>query len=274
MTAQSTVERIQSTYSDVTAYRDVFKHVDDIAFWLSTVKALDADRVVELGVGDGRIAIPLAKAGIEVVGIDLLPDMLDQARKRIGDELSAASADLIELLQADMRSFEMDSPVDAVLVTSLTFQHLTTLEDRRLCLEACRNALRPGGHLVIDVFFPNYEILSEASTNAPKIRRYVTSQTTDGDLTIRYDASTYSSSTQTLTVQSTVETYRHGELGRKFIFENVGHIFFPSELEVMLENSGFECKGMLGDHAANPLSDSASRLIAVARKQTEGDDAR
>ncbi|MCH9038335.1 MAG: class I SAM-dependent methyltransferase, partial [Chloroflexi bacterium] len=66
-------------------------------------------RVLELACGTGRITIPLAQAGINVVGVDLSPSMLAIARKKVA-ELSEEDAKRVSLVEGDMRSFYVDTP--------------------------------------------------------------------------------------------------------------------------------------------------------------------
>jgi ubiquinone/menaquinone biosynthesis C-methylase UbiE len=87
--------------------------------------------VLELGVGTGRIALPIAAAGIEVVGVDLSAGMLAVARERA--ELAGVELDLH---QGDMRSPPVDGEFPLVLIPFRSLLHMETDDDRRAVLRA------------------------------------------------------------------------------------------------------------------------------------------
>lgn len=93
----------------------------DVAFYVAL--ALEADGpLVELAVGNGRVAIPVAQAtGRRVIGIDSSPAMLDQARDR-----AAKAAVELELIEGDMRSFTLDKPAALVYCPFRALLHLHT----------------------------------------------------------------------------------------------------------------------------------------------------
>jgi SAM-dependent methyltransferase len=127
--------------------------VEDIGFYVD--EALDAGGpVVELGVGTGRIAIPTAAAGVEVIGVDSSAGMLEvcaaEARK-------AGVAELLDLRQGDLRRPPVDERVSLVTCPFRAYLHLASDEDRLEALGAARALLRPGGRLVFDVFRPSQD---------------------------------------------------------------------------------------------------------------------
>jgi SAM-dependent methyltransferase len=110
---------------------------DDVPFFVDLAKAADGP-VVELAVGTGRVAIPVAKAiGRPVLGIDSSPAMLEQAR--------AKGADLLDLRFGDMRDLELDEPAALIYVPGRSLLHLPTWADRRRVFERVAASLKPGG---------------------------------------------------------------------------------------------------------------------------------
>ena len=103
-------------------------------------------RVLDAGCGYGRIAIPLAKAGFDVVGIDICPAMLDEARFRADQERVT-----IEWLLGDIGELPFpDQSFDIVLCLWLTFHELLQENEQRTALRAMNRILVPGGLGLLD----------------------------------------------------------------------------------------------------------------------------
>ena len=126
---------------------------EDVAFY--TELAAEADGpVVELAIGNGRVAIPLARAtGQRVIGIDTSPAMLAQARARATE----AGVDL-ELIEGDMRDLELAEPAALIYCPFRTLLHLPTWADRRRLFERVAASLLPGGRFAWNAFVFDYEI--------------------------------------------------------------------------------------------------------------------
>src|SRR5262245_1386691 len=124
---------------------------EDIPFYVEL--AGDADGpVVELAVGSGRVAIPVARAiGRTVIGIDTSPAMLDLAREADG-------GDLLDLRLGDMRDLELEEPAALVYCPYRALLHVPTWADRRRVFERVAASLMPGGRFAWNVFAFDHEI--------------------------------------------------------------------------------------------------------------------
>jgi ubiquinone/menaquinone biosynthesis C-methylase UbiE len=109
----------------------------------------DGGPVLELGVGSGRLALPLAAQGLTVTGVDASAAMLDLLRAK-------PDADQITLIEGDMADPPglADNSFAVVLVGFNTFFNLTTLAAQTTCMASIERLLQPGGHLVIEAFVP------------------------------------------------------------------------------------------------------------------------
>lgn len=119
----------------------------DVPFY--TRLALETDGpLVELAVGNGRVAIPVARAtGRSVIGIDSSPTMIEQARANAGE----AGVDL-DLRLADMRDFDIDEPAGLIYCPFRALLHLESWIDRRRVFERVANSLKPGGRFAWNAF--------------------------------------------------------------------------------------------------------------------------
>ncbi len=129
--------------------------VEDVSFYLERARRFGGP-VVELGVGTGRIAIPIAAEGIKVIGVDSSEGMLAVARERA--ELAGAELDL---RYGDLRDPPVEGPVPLVLAPFRSLLHMETEADRLAAVRAVHRLLGPGGRLVFDVFSPGPEDIAD-----------------------------------------------------------------------------------------------------------------
>ena len=120
---------------------------EDVPFYVELARAADGP-VVELAIGSGRVAVPVAQAiGRRVIGIDRSPGMLAKAR-----EAAAAAGVDLELREGDMRDFSLDEPAALIYCPYRSLLHLPTWTDRRQVFERVAAALRPGGRFAWNAF--------------------------------------------------------------------------------------------------------------------------
>jgi ubiquinone/menaquinone biosynthesis C-methylase UbiE len=120
---------------------------EDVPFYVELARETDGP-IVELAVGSGRVAIPVAAAtGRPVLGIDTSPSMLEQARER-----AAAAGVELELLEGDMRDLELAEHAGLVYCPFRGLLHVHTWADRRRVFERVAASLRPGGRFAWNAF--------------------------------------------------------------------------------------------------------------------------
>jgi len=130
---------------------------EDVEFYVEEALG-SGGPVVELAVGTGRIAVPIAKAGLEVIGVDQSPEMLAVARgyaEREGVE------NLVDLRVGDLREPPVAERVPLVTIPFRSLLHMPDDEQRGRALRAAARLLEPGGRLVFDVFAPSNEDIEE-----------------------------------------------------------------------------------------------------------------
>jgi SAM-dependent methyltransferase len=129
---------------------------EDVAFYVGLAREADGP-LVELGIGNGRVAIPVAQAtGRPVIGIDSSPAMLQQASTR-----SAEAGVELELREGDMRNLTLDEPAALIYCPFRALLHLPTWADRRRTFERVAGSLRPGGRFAWNAFAFDHRIAAE-----------------------------------------------------------------------------------------------------------------
>ena len=128
----------------------------DVPFYIELAQAADGP-LVELAIGNGRVAIPVAQAtGQRVIGIDSSPAMLRQARARA----AAAGVDL-DLRQADMRDLALDEPAGLIYCPFRALLHLPTWADRRRTFERVAASLQPHGRFAWNALAFDHKIAAQ-----------------------------------------------------------------------------------------------------------------
>lgn len=223
----------------------------DVEFYVELAR--EAGRVVELGVGTGRIAIPTAEAGVPVLGFDREPSMLAIAREKAED---AGVGSLLTLREGDMRSFALDAPVPLVTIPFRTFLHNLTTEDQLATLEACHRALEPGGRLALNVFNPNL----------PLIARWMERSGAHWEPFGGWDGfeahQEYGPAEQVMTTSLRVRD-EDGKWRRTSFRLRYVHRF---EMQHLLERSGFEVESLLGGFRGEPFDEGATEMVWIARR--------
>jgi SAM-dependent methyltransferase len=129
--------------------------LEDVAFYLEEARR-SGGPVVELGVGTGRIAVPIAADGIRVIGVDSSRGMLDVCARR-----AALAGVELDLRVGDLREPPVSERVPLVICPFRSLLHMHTDEDRRRVLGAAHELLLPGGRFVFDVFTPGAEDIAK-----------------------------------------------------------------------------------------------------------------
>ena len=136
-----------ASFADV--YDDWYADVSDVDATVAAIRRLAAEgSVLELGVGTGRLAVPLAAAGVRVVGVDAAPEMLRRLRAKPGGPAVAA-------VLADMATLPLpDGSVDIAFAAFNTLFNLADDAAQRRCLAEVARVLRPSGRLAVEAFVP------------------------------------------------------------------------------------------------------------------------
>ncbi len=207
----------------------------DIGFYVGLAQEADGP-LVELAVGNGRVAIPVAKAtDRRVVGIDTSPAMLEQARERATE----AGVDL-ELRLADMRELRLEEPAALVYCPFRALLHVPTWADRRVVFERVAASLRPGGRFAWNAFAFDHRIATRLDgvhqeAPVPHTVRYAV-----GDNRIDIDLDDGARS-------SLWWATRNEWLG-------------------LLDVAGLELEALYGGFGGEPLDDASTEYVFVARR--------
>jgi SAM-dependent methyltransferase len=250
-------------------------HYSDPAYYTKTYgeRRHDVDRyvrlaresrgpVLEYGIGNGRVGIAIAKAGIGVTGVDLSRSMLDDLAARL-EKLPSAVQGRVTCHHGDMRSVKLEQTFPLVIVPFNGILHLYERTDFEAFFARVREHLAPGGRFVFDFSLPAPADLardSERWFGAPRIRHPST-----GEL-VRYDERFEYDPIRQLLLVTTRFT---PEGGRPWTVPLTHRQVYPREMEALLHYNGFcdiEFTADFGDAPADHLTDSVVVSCRVAAR--------
>ena len=226
----------------------------------------DGGTVLEIACGTGRVAIRLAQDGVNVVGLDLSPEMIEIFTQK-SEGLGTA-----RWVEGDMRSFQLEEMFDLALIPGHAFQNLNVPQDQVACLECIKRHLNPGGVLVVHLDHMNVEnvrwlgeLCGEKRGTFETAEQFQHPQT--GYLTRTSRAWTYEPSTQTAVVQTIWEEMdANGQILNRVERGPIRlHCVFRFEMEHLLARVGFDIETVYGDFFRHELQDESPSMIWVAK---------
>ena len=218
-------------------YDDWASHMtEDVSFYLDLVREADGP-VVELAVGNGRVAVPIAReTGKTIIGIDRSPAMLALAKEK------AAEAGVeLELHEGDMRDFALDESAALVYCPFRAMLHLPTWSDKRRVFERVAAALAPGGRFVWNSFVFNPRIAA-ANDGVWEVQHGIRHRVDHFAADNRLD----------ITLES------GGSVSLWWVTK--------SEWEGLVDVSGLEVEALYGDFERAPFDEQSGEFVWVARK--------
>jgi SAM-dependent methyltransferase len=231
----------------------------DVAFWIDLCREWGGP-VLEIGCGTGRVTIPLACAGLDVVGIDLAEPMLEVARQRVEDEPMPARK-RVRLMHGDMCDFRMDIAFACAIIPASTFAVLLTREDQESTLSGIHACLRQEGRLAFDV--RRFDDWIESGRLPP-----VRCASPDGRVDFTEERSfEFDRSTRVMKAALSYTFHAPEHLGS--VTETTeGLVLSRAGVEEVLAGTGFVLEAVWGDYDKTPLQPESERMIFVARKAT------
>jgi SAM-dependent methyltransferase len=229
----------------------------DVAFWRRLASA-QAGRVLELGCGTGRISVPVARDGVDLVGIDRSEPMLRRAAQRLR-RIRGANA---RLVRGDIRAlpFRRRSGFALVMAPYGILQSLTRERDLRDALESVRRVLCPGGLFGIDLV-----------PDLPRWSEYVGRKSLSGATGRGTHLTLFESVRQDrrrrLTIFDQEYVVGRGSRRRAHRFSLTFRTLSVQQMTHRLEESGFRIHAVLGDYHGGPWDDRADVWIILAAKR-------
>ncbi|MBI1924909.1 class I SAM-dependent methyltransferase [Candidatus Poribacteria bacterium] len=230
------------------------KFEPDGPFYLTLAERLGG-KVLELGCGTGRFTIPLAEHGIDMTGLDIVPQMLARAR-------SKAKNLPIRWVEGDVRAFHLNESFYLIIETGATFQHLLGRTDQEAMLARVHEHLEPDGCFVLSTIFPRPSLLQD-SEEGEVCLSYVTEDRREVSVSFAH----YYDHLKQIQVEPAYRRWR--DLNGQEVVKRVPlalRLIFPQEMEMLLHYNGFSVMERYGDWELSPLTNASQSMIYVCRK--------
>jgi SAM-dependent methyltransferase len=239
----------------------VARRTQDVAFYKERAVKSGVP-VLELGCGTGRIAVPLAEAGLPITGLDISPRMLERAEQR-RSTLPPDLRGLLRLVRGDMTNFDLHEQFPLIIIPFRPFQHLMTVPEQLQCLASVRRHLATGGRLIMDFFQTDAARMHDPSFLEPHfVAEYEMSGGRKVRLTERIAA--FHRAEQRNDVEMVFEVTAPSRPAERHVFAFTFRYFFRYEVEHLLARTGFKITELFGDFDRSPLKDDSPEMIFVA----------
>jgi ubiquinone/menaquinone biosynthesis C-methylase UbiE len=209
---------------------------EDIPFYVELARQAGDGPIVELAVGNGRVAVPVAQTiGRSIIGIDISPLMLDQARAKAAD----AGVEL-DLRLGDMRDLDLEEPAALIYCPARALLHLPTWADRRRTFERVAASLRPGGRFAWNAFAFSHHVAADLDGRP---------QTDPVPHTVQYAIA-----------DNRVDIVMDGGAKSSLWWAT------KNEWLGLIDVAGLELEALYGGFATEPLTDDSSEYVFVTRR--------
>jgi len=251
-------------YEDPAYYAKTYRaRVEDVRYYVALAEARGGP-VLEYGCGNGRISLPLARAGVEVTGVDLSAPMLADLRRRLRAEPEEVRR-RVTLRRGDMRSARLGRRFPLVVCPFNAFLHLYTRRDVERFLARVTEHLTPRGELVFDVSVPEPAELARDPARAHFAPRFLYPEAQGEGTLVRYaERFDYDRVRQVLFVSMEFMPVSGAEA---WMTPLAHRQFFPEELAALLHYNGFAVTGRCGDFAGGPLEAGSATMILTCRRR-------
>jgi SAM-dependent methyltransferase len=220
-------------------------------------------RILELAVGTGRVAIPLAAAGHRVTGVDNDRHMLDRARARAAAEISGSGGSL-ELVEADLVGLALPegAAFDFGYLALNSLMALGTRTAQQAAVEALADHLVPTGIAAVDVWLPDADDL--ARYDGAQILEWARPDPSTGAIVTKTGSAQYDAATGTIALTTIFEEGPQGAAAVRWVRNDRLRLVSAGELTGFAEAAGLRVETLAGGYDLDAHGPGSERAVLVA----------
>lgn len=233
---------------------------DDVPFYTRLIPSSRA-RILELGCGTGRVLMPLAGSCAYIHGIDVSEAMVDICRQKM--KAAGVSPDRARADVADITDFDLERKFDLIIAPYRVLQNLDTDAEVDAMFDCVRRHLAGGAVCVLNAFRPKYEreaflawcrtdgeVLDyDAESDGVRITRHRVLRRTDPERLVLHSDLIY-------------RTYEDGVLKDEAVLKVTMRCYYPSEMEALVADHGFQIAERWGGYAGEPYGEGPELVVA------------
>ncbi len=254
-------------YGEFSTFYDLYvgDWLGDLPLYLDHASRIESP-VLEVGAGSGRLTVPLARAGHEIVAVDISPSMLRLLGARLENEDTNVRG-RVRIVEADICDLDLSARYDLILVPYYTFNYLLTRQRQRTALCRLRHHLASSGRLLVDVHIPRRRLIEP--TSEPALRLDTVDPVT-GDLIRAWNSYRIDERLQIEHRTQSFEVTQQDGAVRKCTFVVRRRYDFPGSYEELFRDSGFTVEQInTGYEGAMPAEDSEQLLFTLAHRDNQ-----
>jgi hypothetical protein len=249
-------EGIMSYREGAEKFYDLFGVKDDARFYLELAHE-KGDKALELGVGTARLAIQLAREGVETWGIDNSPHMLRAAERSIAEETPEVRG-LLHMELADVRDFRLDETFGLVYFPSFSFDHILDRGDQLGALQAIKGHIAPGGVYAFEL------------SHVPELTAdggwFVQRKPLDEDrLVVRTGYHCTDVERRIMSVSLWYDVVEDGRIVERYYDGSDVYVHSVEGMRSLLDEAGFEVMEWYGDLMRGEFTEESEMMVVVAR---------
>ena len=230
---------------------------DDLDMYQNFAEA-SGGPILELACGSGRVLVPLATLGYEMVGVDTSASMLALARQRIQVEVLNVRC---ELVQQDMTKMHLGRKFRMALIALGSFGHVITRKEQQQALATVRDHLSTGGLFIVDISNADARYMEDLTG---QLLHQGTWQRPDGTVLTHFVSPTTAIERHVLELTHFYDQHSQGGSVHRTTLTTHLYLFERSEMELLLEYAGFVIKDVYGDYELGTCVLESPRMIFVA----------
>ena len=220
-------------------------------FWTNIFSEISGNTVLELACGTGRLAFNFVREGADYTGLEISHDFADLAKKKLTKAGNTGS-----IISGDMRSFQLNQTFDLIFIGFNSFLHLLRDKDAMSCLECVKKHMHENSRFIIDIFTPNPLFLYRPEDVRFTVLEY-TDSNTDEHVCVE-ESNVYDPDTEI----NELTWYFSTKKKKDFTVEYFSmRMYFPSKMNQMLIDAGFEICHQWGDYYRTDLNESSKLQI-------------
>ena len=237
-------------------YDKLFKGVTgDLAFYLNEAKKANG-KILELGVGTGRIYLPIVKEKLPIIGLDNSSSMLNELRKK------ARTMNLkINVYKKDMKNFRFKSKFALIIIPYGAFLHLENKEEQFNALKNISKHLKKGGKLILNFFNPDLQLISKGKVKHMSLFKDPSSGTTFQIV----EMTNYDMSNQMIKTLYIINEQKNWKKTKQKMYITVRYVF-RKQFEKLLKEAGFKSFKLYGGFNGEPFSERSTEMLWVISK--------
>ncbi len=256
----------QRKYSEIYDQVHERRQSTDIPFWLSEVIVANGP-VLEIACGSGRIALPIARQGINIHSIDSSPEMIKLLEQKLSSERKEVK-DLLTYEIADMQAFgeNMTGKFGLAFIAFSALQYMYTKKDQQAVFSTVHRVLKPDAIFTVDVFNPNPAFVSK--WGQPLLMAEVENSPSYGERIIwQCIPQEFDEKTRILTMPNHFQIYHNNaENPETIVIPAQYYCFSQDELKGLFIQNGFEVMQTFGNYDRSPYAPDSPKILMRGKK--------